>query len=108
MEPRNARIVIADLVVKVLPGVEVQMLILGRAPGSLAHVHVVEGLAVHVEEVGVALAGGDPRYLVEVREAGLSGEDLQGLDLGEVVEIAGCDDVGLGVLLEDLGDEALW
>lgn len=98
---------IADLVVIVLPGVEVHVLILGRATGSRAHVHVVQGLAVHVEEVGVAFVDGDLGNLVEVREAGLVGEDLQGLNLDEVVEVAGSDDVGLGVLLEDLGDEAL-
>lgn len=98
---------IADLVVIVLPSVEMHMLILGPTPGSRAHVHVIKSLAVHVEEVGVALGDGHVDNLIEVREAGLVGEDLQGLDLGEVVEVAGCDYVGLGVLLKDLGDEAL-
>lgn len=107
MELRNARVVIADLVVIVLPGVEVQVLVLGRASGSRADVHVVEGLAVHVEEVGVALVDGDLSRLIEICEAGLVRENLQGLDLDEVVEVPCCDDVGLGVLLEDLGNEAL-
>lgn len=40
---------VADLVVIVLPSVEMHVLILGRATGSWAHVHVVESLAVHVE-----------------------------------------------------------
>lgn len=98
---------IADLVIIILPSVEMHMLILGPAPGSRAHVHVVESLAVHVKEVGVPLVDGDVGDLVEVREAGLVGENLHGLNLGEVVEVPGGDYVGLGVLLKDLGDEAL-
>lgn len=80
---------------------------LDRTPCSRAYVHVVEGLDVHVEEVGVALVDGDPSNLIEVREARFVGKDLQRFDLDEVVEVAGGDDVRLGVVFEDLGDEAL-
>ena len=107
VQPRNARIMIANLVVIVLPSIEMHMLILGTARRSRAHIHVVKSLAVQVKEVRISLVGGDVGDLVQVREAGLVGEDLKGLDLDEVVEVAGCDDIGLGILLEDLGDEVL-
>ena len=107
VQPRNARVVIADLAVIVLPGVEMHVLIPDVASSSWTHVHVVEGLAVHVEEVGVALADGDLSNLVEVSEAGHVGEDPQRLNLDKVVEVSGGDDVRLGVLREDLGDEVL-
>lgn len=107
VQPRNARIMIANLIIIVLPSIEMHMLILGTAPRGRAHIHVVKSLAVHVKEVRIPLVGGDIGDLVQVCEAGLVGEDLQGLDLDEVVEVAGCNDVGLGILLKDLGDEPL-
>lgn len=98
---------IADLIVIVLPRIEMQVLILGPGLRRGAHVHVVERLAVHVEEIGIPLVSINPCNVVHVAEARLLGEDLQGLDLGEVVEVAAGDDVCVGVRLEDLGDEAL-
>jgi hypothetical protein len=103
----NAGVVVADLVVVVLPSVEVQVLVLDRLLQGRADVHVVEGLGVHVEEVGVTLLGWDIRDIVQVQHAGDVLEDLEGLNLGEVVEIASSDDAGAGVLLEDLSDKGL-
>jgi hypothetical protein len=99
--------VVADLVVVVLPGVEVQVLVLDGLLQGRADIHVVEGLGVHVEEIGVTLLGGDVGDIVQVQHAGDVLEDLEGLDLGEVVEIASSDDAGAGVLFEDLSDKRL-
>ena len=99
---------VANLVVVALPGVQVQMLILGAPAGRGADKHVVKGLAVHVEQVRVALGGGHVGHVVEIQQPGALQEDLDGLDLGELVEVACGDDGGSGALLEDLGDEVLY
>jgi hypothetical protein len=73
----------------------------------LADVHVVQGLAVLVKKVRVALSLGQANHLVEVDEAGLGRERLEGLDLREFVEVARGDDACAGILGEDGGSKVL-
>lgn len=101
---------IANKIIIQLPRVDVDVLVRGavlvRQRG--ADKHVVQLLRVHVVDVGVALLDGDADGLVEVNEARGGGEDFQGLDEGEFVEVAGGDDAGVCVEGEDLGDEGLF
>lgn len=107
IQESDAGVVVAHLVVVVLPGVEVEVLILGRPLESRAHEHVVEGLGVLVEQVGVALGRGDVGHIIEVKETRDLLEDLEGLNLDEIVEVTGDDDAGGWILLEDLSNEVL-
>ena len=101
----DARVVVADLVVVVLPRVEVEVLILGLPGDGGADEHVVEGLAVHVEQVGVAVLGGHVGHIIEIEQTRGLLEGGDGGDLDELVEVTSSDDSGRGVLLEDLGNE---
>lgn len=107
VELRDAGIVVADLAGVRLPGVEVEVLKLGVLAEGLAGVHVVEGLAVHVKQVAVALLGRGVDHVVHVHEARLLGKDAHRLDLGKLVKVARGDDARLGVPGEDLGNEGL-
>lgn len=107
VEASDTGVVIANLVVKVLPGVKVQVLVEGATAKAGADEDMVEGLAVHVEQVGVALSGVKVDSLLEVDEAGLAQEGLHGLDLGELVEVTSGNNAGLGVKLHDLRNEVL-
>lgn len=98
---------VTRLAVIVLPSVQVQVLDLGMIGQPPANVHVVQGLAVLVKQVRVALDRGKTSDLVGVKQARLGGKGLNGLDLRKLVEVAGGDDASLGVLGEDPGDEVL-
>jgi hypothetical protein len=100
---------ITNLIIIVLPRVEVQVLqqslaLLGSVGGDE---HVVQLLGVHVEEVRVSLFWCNVRDVVELEHGADGHEFLEGSDLCEFVEVAGGDDAGLGVDREDLGDEVL-
>jgi len=91
---------VAHLVVIVLPGIEMQVLVFDSSTtDGVAHIHVIQSLAVHVIEVRVTLIGGDPGDFIEICQAGLIMEDLEGLHLDKLVEVSGRDDVGLFILL---------
>lgn len=107
VEVGDARVVIADLVVIVLPRVEVEVLVLGALCNGGADEHVVESLGVHVEEIGVALGDGHVDNIIKVDEARDLLEGSEGLNLDKLVEVAGSDDGRRGVLLQDIGDEVL-
>lgn len=107
IESRNTRIVITDLIIKVLPCVEVKMLVLGALLKRGAGIHVVECLGVHVEEVGVPLDGVHFHDVVHITEARFLGKYGHGLYLSELVKVAGGDDSGFGILFEDLSNECL-
>lgn len=103
----DAGVVVADLVVVVLPRVEVEVLVLGTLAEGRADKHVVEGLGVLVEEVSVALLNRHVNDVIHVDEARDLLKDLDGVDLDELVEVTSDDDTGGRVLLEDLGNEIL-
>lgn len=106
---RNTRIMVTDLIIIVLPRVEVQVLqqSLSLPRSVLADKHVIQLLRVHVEEVRVSLLRCNIRNIVELEHGADGHELLDGSDLCEFVEVAGGDDTGLGVDLEDLADEIL-
>jgi hypothetical protein len=107
VELGNTRVVVANLVVVVLPRVEVKVLVEGTATDRRADEHVVEGLAVVVEQVRVAVGGFDADNLLQVDKPGDGQEVLDGQDLGKFVVITGRDDAGGGVQSQDLGNEVL-
>lgn len=90
-----------------LPSVQVHVLVLATLANAWAHVHVIERLAVHVEQVGVALDGFDANNLIKLSQTRLGGKECHGLNLGKFVKVTSCDDTGLGVLVENLSNEVL-
>lgn len=107
IEHGNAGVVVTDLTRLVLPSVDVQMLVLDALAELLADKHMVQSLAVAVKQIRVSLCRGDLGSFVSVHKAGSLDESLNGRNVGELVEVTGSDDVGLGVLLEDLRNEFL-
>lgn len=83
------------------PRIDMDVLVLCLLGYALRHVHVVELLCVHVEEIGIALLLFDFDFGVEILEAAVFGICLQGLDEGEFVEVACRDYAGFLVLGED-------
>lgn len=106
IQKRNARIVIANLARIIRPRVDMHVLVLlallalGR--DGRRHVHVVQLLVVHVEQVRVALEGVDVRDFIQVVKGGDVGVGRHGGDEGELVEVAGGEDARGGVEGEDL------
>lgn len=99
---------VTHLVAITSPGVDMHMLKLDLlARDARRHVHVVELLRVHVEQVRVPLLGRQLGHLVQVQQARLGHERLERRDEGELVEVASRDDRGRGVFGEDRGDEGL-
>ncbi len=101
-DAQHLRIVVAGLV-GVL-GVDVDDVVVG--PGErLGGEHVVQDLGVALVDVAVALGPGQPAHLVGEHPAG--GEVLQGGGELVVVEVAGDDHLGLGVLGQQILDESV-
>ena len=98
---------VANLIVKVLPGVYVQMFVTSSLGQIATDVHMIESLAVHVEEISVPFHGVHVDCVFEVDEAGSILEDSHRLSLGILVEVASGYDVGVAVFLENLGNEVL-
>lgn len=104
VEPADAGVVVRHLTGRVGPGVDVEVLEVGataagRPDGERgADKGVVELLRVHVEEVRVALLWGHLYHLVQVQQARDLHKRLQRGHGDELVEVAGRDDLRLGVL----------
>ena len=98
---------VGDLAIVCLPSVQVHVLVLATLTDAWAHIHVVERLAVHVEQVGVALDGLDADNRIKLLQTRLGSEERHGLNLGEFVKVTGSDDTGLGVFFENLSNEVL-
>jgi hypothetical protein len=98
---------VTDLTRRVLPSVDVQMLVLDALAKLLADKHVVQSLAVAIKQIRVSLCRGDLGSVVNVHKARSLDESLNGCNVGELVEVTGGDDVSLLVLLEDLRNEFL-
>lgn len=98
---------VADLVIVILPGIQMQMLILGVPVQSLAYIHVIQLLGVHVKQIRVSLHGINSNNFVKISEAGYRGECGERVDLGVLVEVTSHEDISRRILTEDLGDEFL-
>lgn len=98
---------IRNLVRRGRPRIDMNMFVLCLWLQSLANVHVIELLAVHVEKIGVAFELWDARSLVEIAQVGYLLECLERLNKGEFIEVAGDDDAGFAVLGKDVGDKVL-
>jgi hypothetical protein len=102
---------ITDLIIIVLPCVQVQMLQLRCAclgtHSPLGDEQMIQLLRVHIEQVSVSLLGRNSGNLIEVEHGTAGHEGLEGFDLGELVEVAGSNDAGLGIDLQDRSDEVL-
>ena len=98
---------ITNLIIIVLPRVEVKVLKHGLVLQRRAGVHVIQSLGVHIEEICVALHGVHVDELIQIAETRLFSKDLHRLDLGKLVKVAGSNDAGLGVLFENLRNESL-
>lgn len=85
-------VMVADLIIVVLPRVEVEVLVFGAFLDARADVHMIEGLGVHIEEVSVALLNRNVGDIVEVEEARDLLEGNEGLNLNKLVEVTGNDD----------------
>lgn len=72
-----------------------------------ADIHVIELLAIHVEEIGIALRLLDAGHLVKIAQTRLGEKGFERRDEGELIEIACGDHLGVGVLREDGRDEGL-
>jgi Holliday junction resolvasome RuvABC DNA-binding subunit len=83
------------------------MLVLYLWLESLADVHVVELLAVHVEEVCVSLELRDVRSLIKIPQIRHISEVLERLDKGELVEVTSDDDLCVLILIKDVGNKFL-
>lgn len=98
---------VADLTLLVLPSVDVHVLILDTLLQLLADEHVVKSLAVAVEQVCVSLRHGDLSGVVNINKTRGLNESVNGRDISKLVEVASYDNVGLLILLKDLGNEVL-
>lgn len=98
---------ITGLVVRIDPRVDVDMLILNAFVGDVgAEVHVVELLAVHVVDVAVAFDFRGASNAITIKRSRDGSKLLDGLDECELIPVAGCDDVRVRVLSENLCNEA--
>jgi hypothetical protein len=98
---------IADLTSLVLPSVDMKMLILDAPAQLLADVHMVQSLAIAVEEICVSLCLRDFGGLVNINKTGCLDESLKGRNGSEFVKVTSGNDVGLSVLLEDFCNKVL-
>lgn len=98
---------VADLVIVILPGIQMQMLIPGVPVQSLAYIHVIQLLGVHVEKICISLHGINSNNFVEISEAGYRGECGERVDLGVLVEVTSNEDISRRILTENLGDKVL-
>jgi hypothetical protein len=89
------------------PRANVGMLNLSLGCQAGADIHVVELLAVHIEDVGVSLNWGDSGCLVEINKSRFGGKSTHGLHKGEFIEITSHDNTRLGVSSKNLADEVL-
>ena len=105
-EPRDRWIVVTDGVIVAHPCINMYVLISWECPGDLLrNVHVVELLAVHIEDVGIPLCLWDISRHIEVDQARILRKHLQRFHKRELVKIARGDDTCVGVVSQDLGDE---
>lgn len=84
-----------------------QMLNLRTLTQPLTNIHVVQGLAILIKQVGVALSLRQTNHLVQINKARLGGKRLERLDLREFVKVTSRNDPRLGVLGEDVRNEFL-
>lgn len=97
VQQRHRRIMVACLVVERNPGVDMQMVHLRSCCQRRAHKHVVQLLAVHIVQIRVPLRGCNPSDLVEILQPRFSQERFKRLCKGELVKVAGNNDLGGGV-----------
>lgn len=107
IHPRHAGVVVGDLLVKRNPRGQMDMLVLGLTGQAGRDEHVIELLRVHVEQVRVALQLIDASDGIHVLQPRNLDVLLQRLDEGELIEVAGGDDVGVLVLAQDFLSEVL-
>lgn len=94
IQNRNRRIMIRRLRIILHPRIQMQMLHPRlRLRQTLTHIHMIQLLTVHVIQIRVALCGRRIYDTIEVVEV-VGSEGLEGLDEGEVVEVAGDEDFG--------------
>jgi hypothetical protein len=98
---------VTDLARRILPSVDVHMLILDALAQLLANKHVVKSLAVAVEQVCVSLRHGNLGGLVNINETRGLDESLDWLNVGKLVKVTSHNNVSLFVLLEDLRNKFL-
>ena len=98
---------VADLIVVILPGIQMQVLILGVSVKPLAHIHVIQLLRVHIKQICVSLNWFDPNDFVEISEAGYLSESGKRVNLGVLVKVARNEDISRRVLAENLGNKFL-
>lgn len=103
----NARVVVTDLARRVLPSVDVHVLVLDALAQFLADEHVVKRLTVAVEQVCVSLRHGDLGGIVNINETGGLDESIDWFNVGKLVKVTSHNNVSLLVLLEDLCNEIL-
>lgn len=98
---------VRDLLSQGDPSVDVDMLVLGLWLQSLADVHVVKLLTVHVKQVSVSLELRNVGGLIHITQVRNGQEILERLDESKFVEVASNDDVSILVFSKDVGDEVL-
>lgn len=64
-----------------------------RLRQALTHIHMVQLLTVHIIQIRVTLCRWCLHYVIQVVKV-VGSEDLEGLDEGKVVEVAGDQDFG--------------
>ncbi len=108
IEPGNRWIMVRDLVIVVDPSIDMNMLQLDPLLGyALAHKHVVELFHVASERVRIPLRRLDIGRHVAIHHARDCQKRDDRLHDGELVTVARQNNRGLGVLRQDLRDEAL-
>lgn len=98
---------VADLVIVILPGIQMQMLILGVPVQSLAHIHVVQLLGVHVKKICISLHGINSNDFVQISEARYRGECGERVDLGVLVKVTRNENISRRILIKNLGNKFL-
>ena len=82
-------------------------LFLSPARQSLAHIHVIQLLAIHVIEITIPLQLINPRNFINIFELRDALKSLEGGDKGKFVEIATGNDPRVAVFCQNGGDEGL-
>lgn len=98
---------IRSLIIGGRPCIDMHMLQLRTSHQRLANENMVQFLGIIIVEIRVSLCFSYSRGRIEILKARNGDKCCQGFNKGVFVEVAGGDDLGVGILSEDGGGEVL-
>lgn len=105
INPRETRIMITRLTIKRSPRINMYMLISRSRKQFRTHIHLIERLTVHIEEISIPFLPRNPHDLIDETQTRGGDEPSQRIDKSELVEIPRDDHRCVAVFDEDPTDE---